>query len=336
MIGIKMRKLETNLQRTVIADKKTLIAWDYDERLYKKLHFITGAIFKKYGIQHAELKSPWPHISAALISAPLSRDERDKFKMAGRIKPKFVFKKFDILLGKETPFDYFSVEFHNPPEFDKFLKFAQELCGEDRVVKYEENRPHLSLWALKKGDHTDIEKILPEIQQEVKKYLQPFTPIKLSIWEDFEISEIETIGGVGLTIEQTWIGKVRSKYEISAEKYYSKLDVLHFWHEAEGGEDGTYGTFADWMEDVEPERLLPNIDSWVLESIPTDKITEHHTNTQSQIQRAKEFISEGHLEKIPPIIVKRKGDGYETIDGATRLLAYKLSNIPKIKVLRPR
>jgi len=215
MIGIKMIKLKLNLQHAVIADKKTLVAWDYDERLYKKLHFISGAIFKKHGIAHTELKAPWPHISAALVAAPLSRDERDKFKMAGGIiKPKFVFKKFDILLGQETPFDYFSIEFNNPPEFDKFLKFAQDICGEDRVVKYETNRPHLSLWALKKGDHADIEKILPEIMQEAKKYLQPFTPTKLSIWDDFEISEIEAIGGVHVLVDYTWRGRIKSKYEL--------------------------------------------------------------------------------------------------------------------------
>ena len=215
MIGNKMEKLKLNLQHSVIADKKTLVAWDYDERLYKKLHFISGAIFKKHGIAHVELKAPWPHISAALVAAPLSRDEREKFKLAGGIiKPKFVFKKFDILIGQETPFDYFSIEFSNPPEFDKFLKFAQDICGEDRVVKYKENRPHLSLWALKKGDHADVEKVMAEIQHEAKKYLQPFTPNKMSIWDDFEISEIESIGGVGLMIDYTWIGRVRSRYEM--------------------------------------------------------------------------------------------------------------------------
>ena len=209
-----MKKLNKKMQHAVIANKKTLVAWDYDERLYKKIHFISGDIFKKHGIAHVELKAPWPHISAALV-VDITRDEREKFKMAGGIiKPKFTFKKFDILLGQETPFDYFSVEFNNPPEFDKFLKFAHDICGEDRVVKYEKTRPHLSLWALKKGDHADIEKVLPEIMQEAKKYLQPFTPNKMSIWDDFEISEIETIGGVGVTVEHTWRGRIKSKYEI--------------------------------------------------------------------------------------------------------------------------
>jgi len=219
MIGIKMKKLRVSLQQAVIATKKSLVAWDYDERLYKKLHFISGAIFKKHGIAHVELKAPWPHISAALVTA-LTREEREKFKMAGGIiKPKFVFKKFDILRGLETPFDYFSVEFNNPPEFDKFLKFAQEICGEDRVVKYKESRPHLSLWALKKGEHDAVEKLMPEIQQEAKRYLQPFTPNKMSIWDDFEISEIESIGGVGVTVDHTWIGRVRSRYQVTSRSH---------------------------------------------------------------------------------------------------------------------
>ena len=170
------------------------------------MHFITGALLKKHGITHYELKAPWPHISAALIHSPLTREEREKFKLAaGVIKPKFVFKQFDILKGKETPFDYLSLEFSLSVEFEKFHAFAQDLCGEDRVVKYEEHRPHLSLWALPKEDHDDIEKLFPLFTKEAKKYLQPVTPVKISIWDDFEISEIETIA---------WTNQVKSKYRI--------------------------------------------------------------------------------------------------------------------------
>jgi len=190
-----MRKLEKKILHSVIAGKKELIAWDYDERLWKKLHFISGDILNKHNIPVQELKAPWPHISAALIDAPITRDEREKFKLAaGVIKPKFVFKQFDILVGLNTPFDYFSVEFKTPPEFEKFLHFAQDICGKERVTEYKEHRPHLSLWMFKHEHNDAVKALFPEIERASKRYLQPYTPTKLSIWEDFEIAELETIG----------------------------------------------------------------------------------------------------------------------------------------------
>lgn len=198
-----MKKLKKNILVGENIKKKELVAWDYDERLWKKLHFISGDILKKHGIPVQELKAPWPHISAALIDAPITRDEREKLKMAaGIIKPKFEFKQFDILKGLNTPFDYFSVEFKTPPEFKKFLQFAQEVCGQDRVTEYKEHRPHLSLWMFKQEHSDAVKKLFPEIEKESKKYLQSFIPVKLSIWENFEIAEIETIGFYQRVTEQ--------------------------------------------------------------------------------------------------------------------------------------
>ena len=62
----------------------TLAAWDYDERLYKKIHFISKPIFEKYDVQPQEMKSEWPHISSALVEDP-TPEERNKIKLAAGI-----------------------------------------------------------------------------------------------------------------------------------------------------------------------------------------------------------------------------------------------------------
>lgn len=237
-----MKKLENYLLHAVIAGKKELVAWDYDERLWKKLHFLSGDIFKKHGIPVQELKAPWPHISAALVDAPLTRDEREKLKMGAKvIKPKFEFKQFDILVGLNTPFDYFSVEFKTPPEFERFLHFAQGVCGTERVTEYKEHRPHLSLWMFKQEHSEAVKALFPEIQKDVRRYLQPFTPVKLSIWEDFEIAEIESIG---------FLRRVKMKYRIvptgvEARKISSPTRLYY------------HGTCSKYLSSILKQGMLP-------------------------------------------------------------------------------
>lgn len=206
-------------QLPIIAGKKyTLAAWDYDERLWKKIHFLSKPILEKHGIEPKEMKAPWPHISAALIQEPVTKDEREKLKLAAPIvKPVFKFKQLAMFEGqKDYGVDYLSVEFDVPEQFLKFLKFAEDVCGVDRVMHHAEHRPHVSVWAIKKEQKEAAEKALPEIKEAVKRYLQPFKPTKLSIWDNFEISEIESIGCV--LRNASFSEKVKRKY-VAAESY---------------------------------------------------------------------------------------------------------------------
>ena len=207
-----MRKLDINfITSGNDSEKSVLVAWDFDERLYKKIHFIAQAVFKKHDLKPVEMKSPWPHISAAYIKGVLTPDERHKFVLAANaIKPKFKFKQFDILSGKD--FDYLVLEFFVPVEFKKFEDFAEDICGKERISKYAETRPHVSIWAVEKKDTSEFKKILPEIKEETKKYLWSFVPTKVSFWVDFEIDEIASIAF--LMQEPSWYARVKSKYEL--------------------------------------------------------------------------------------------------------------------------
>jgi hypothetical protein len=218
-----MRKLEINfITSGNESEKSVLVAWDFDERLYKKIHFIAQAVLKNHNLKPVEMKSPWPHISAAYIKGVLTPDERHKFVLAANaIKPKFKFKQFDILSGKD--FDYLVLEFFVPAEFKKFEEFAEDVCGKERISKYAETRPHVSIWAVEKKDTPEFKKILPEIKEETKKYLWPFVPVKVSFWVDFEIDEIASIAF--LMQEPSWYVRVKSKYELVVAE-----QTMTLWH----------------------------------------------------------------------------------------------------------
>lgn len=289
------------LQHSVIADKKVLVAWDYDERLYKKLHFLSGDVLKKHKIPVMELKSPWPHISAAMVAAPMSTEEREKFKLAaGVIKPKFVFKDFEILVGQQTPYDYLSVEFQLPKEFEQFLKFAQDICGVDRVVTYAENKPHLSLWMLERKNHDAVKAVLPEIYQATKSWLRPFTPTKVSIWDDFEISEIESIGT--LQIGFSWRRMIKEKYKIVAESVrLTDLKKVLSTEEAyailDRGIDGadTWLSGGCYLLAKTLMKILPNAELKILMGLTKEQIASGETKPQPEhaLIRAGNYFIDG-------------------------------------------
>lgn len=190
--------------------KPVLIAWDFDERLYKKIHFISQDVLKKHNLKPLEMKSPWPHISAVYIKRSLTTEERHKVTLAaGVIKPKFTIKQFDVLTGKD--FDYLVLEFNVPAEYKRFEEFAEDLCGKDQISKYEETRPHVSIWAVDKKDTQEFKRVLPEIVKETKKYLWSFVPSKVSFWVDFEIDEIASLGRVQA---QSWLQQVHARYRV--------------------------------------------------------------------------------------------------------------------------
>lgn len=202
-----MKKLKLKMQHKVIAGESTLAAWDYDERLFKKINILSGEILKKNGITPAPVEVShikWSHISGALVVG-MTPHERERIKLAASaLKPTFKVKELSILKG--TKIDYLTVELDVPTNFLKFFDFVVWLCGKERVKFYGEHKPHVSIWGIQRADSAKVQELIPEITTKVKRYLQPFTPSKLSFWDDFEISEIETLG---------FVQKVQAKYQIA-------------------------------------------------------------------------------------------------------------------------
>jgi hypothetical protein len=219
-----MLKLKKKIQDVVIAGKDTtLIAWDYDERLFKKLKFLSKPILEKNDIKTKELEAEWPHISAVYETTPdMTKEERDKFSLAADlVKPEFKYKDLAIFKGQKD--DFFAIEYDVPPQFEKFIKFAEDVCGKDRIKRWYKNgkvedRPHVSIWAINKQDTVKVTKeILDEIKQATKAYLRPFIPAKVSFWDDFEISRIEQLSSG--TPGKNFKSQVMSKYKILIRSY---------------------------------------------------------------------------------------------------------------------
>ena len=206
-----MPKLKLNL---ITAGKdKTLIAWDFDARLFKKLAFLSKPIFEKHGVKIKPPAAEWPHISAVYVLAPDMNDqERDKFALvADVVKPKFIFKQLAMFVGATS--DFFSVEYKVPDQFQKFMTFAEEVCGKERVQRFKEDRPHVSIWELSKEEAKKVTpEVLAEIKEAVWKYLQPFIPSRLSFWDDFQISKIEQLST--LFMGNSFKEKVRAVYRV--------------------------------------------------------------------------------------------------------------------------
>jgi hypothetical protein len=230
-----MRKLE---KKVVTAGKeKTLVAWDYDERHYKKLHFLSKEVFDKHGVKVKELQSEWPHISAVYIFAPVTQEERDKLALAADpFKPTFKYKQFALFKGVTAYF--FSIEYHVPSQFGEFMDFAGDICGKERIQRYSEDRPHVSLWELSEQEAAKVTKgMLAEIELKSKHYLNPFTPTKLSFWDDFQITRIEQLSS-----------KPKSNFKLAAS--FKKRVVQAYKVVATDFSDDELKKAIEWMKQV--------------------------------------------------------------------------------------
>lgn len=195
---------------------KTLVAWDFDERLYKKMAFISKDIFKNHNIKVTLPRSEWPHLSAVYVLADLSQKERDQFSMAADMfKPEFKFKQFALFKGMTSYF--FCAEYHVPTQFTEFMKFAGDICGHDRIQRFSEDRPHVSLWEVANSDvHQITESVIAEIAAHTKPFQRPFIPEKVSFWDDFQITRIDQLSShfIGKSFKE----KLAAKYILFSEK----------------------------------------------------------------------------------------------------------------------
>jgi len=187
-----MRKLIRALYR-VIAGEFTLVAWEFDQRSFKKANMLIKQILTKNGINSFYPKAEWPHISVALVQKP-TREERNKIKLAAPVyKENYTITGVEILPGTENV-DYITFQLKVPKAHKEFFQFLIDVLGDDRVQKprsYPEFKPHASIITFEKKDLSKVEELLPLIKKTITRYFTVYKPDNILFWDDFEISEIE-------------------------------------------------------------------------------------------------------------------------------------------------
>jgi hypothetical protein len=178
---------------TVLAGDYTLISWEFDSKVYKKVYMLSKQILKENNIESFYPKSEWPHISIGLVKTP-SNEEKNKIKLAAPLfKKNYKLLNLEVLKGTED-LNYLTIELKAPEEHKEFFHFLVDLLGDDRVKKppsYPKFKPHASILTVNKKDTADVQRLLPQIEKVIKSYLVNYTPDHILIWDDFEISEIE-------------------------------------------------------------------------------------------------------------------------------------------------
>jgi hypothetical protein len=207
METITDRKIITVLKRLVLAEPTTLLAWAFDERLWKLAYKVSIQIIRKSSIKESKDRDfsatpavAWPHISAALITGKIKPEDFHKMELASELyAPKMEISGIEILPGRVD--DYLSLKLKGNYNFDKFFDFAIELFGKERVKDYRtslspEHKPHASILAVSKEDSQKLEPLLGEITKALKSASLLGRKIKadrLLTFENFEISKVHFI-----------------------------------------------------------------------------------------------------------------------------------------------
>jgi len=202
-----MRKtLIKALRRVLAADVKeyTLLAWGFDERLWKQAYHIGKQTIDKASIK--EIKSrddfgipavAWPHISAALVAGVIPRPVLHKMELAAEaLAPTMEIDGVEILPGRDGSF--LTLKFKSNYQFDAFFEFAVETFGRDKVGDYRSlynprHKPHASLLAVAHEDAARLESLVPEIIKGLSSKGLMHRPVKaekLLAMEKFDVSKV--------------------------------------------------------------------------------------------------------------------------------------------------
>ena len=181
-----------------MASGKTLLAWDFPPRTYRVLNHKLEEFLKSKGLHPLDPHAKWPHISIALIDKP-SEEERNKLMLGGpAVNVSFTMIGLEIFSGNPDPKTPPPVDFivvtmkPNSNAADKLRAFITDLVG-DRFRPFPgAYKPHASVITIPKTERAEAEALLPEMLKIAKRSFTRFKPEQIQLWDDFEISEIDT------------------------------------------------------------------------------------------------------------------------------------------------
>lgn len=189
---------EMSFKRRVIARYQIVagtdvIAWDFPQRLWRKMKADMAAALKKLDVEPQVLKANEPHVSVSYVIDP-TQEEIEKIKLAAPIyQANMKCTGLDVLQGQaQYGVDYLVVKFEVDSNYMKFMKFIDDLVGVERVKKFQEFKPHCSIACFKKDDAEKVKQGLPELEKAAKRLMWKIVPETFSVWRDFKKAEQES------------------------------------------------------------------------------------------------------------------------------------------------
>jgi len=195
------------LRKVLGSNNKTLLAWSFDERLWKIAYKIAKSAIDEAGIKEINGRDgpdtpavTWPHISAALVDSDISAQDLHKMEMASEVyAPVLEIVDVEVLPGQKGGF--LALELKSNYNYDKFFDFAVEIFGRGNVNDWRSlhsprHKPHVSILQVAKNDIPALEELIPSIKDDLKSAKiigRKAKADKLLTFKKFEVSNIHII-----------------------------------------------------------------------------------------------------------------------------------------------